>query len=215
MVLISKAALVEQKEKLVRAFVAGENLDQTAVELEKINGVLGTYRVLEAQCSAIALSPPSAEWYTPAAEVERVRQVLGAIDLDPASCDRAQETVQAHRYFTKNDDGLAKAWAGRVFCNPPYGSLYVKFLQKGLDEWECGRIDEAIFLVNRSQSARYRAIKSQFFGVCEVHKRISFVSQDGTVCKSPRYYNDFLYLGPNVGTFFGVFKEIGECRVRR
>jgi len=33
------------------------------------------------------------EWYTPAEVVTLVRQVLGAIDIDPASCDVAQQVV--------------------------------------------------------------------------------------------------------------------------
>src|SRR5262249_14340165 len=32
------------------------------------------------------------EWYTPARYVELARRVLDAIDLDPASCDAAQQT---------------------------------------------------------------------------------------------------------------------------
>lgn len=212
MALISEKTLTEEKEKLIRKFVAGESLEKTAAKLERIEQVLQTYKTLKAQCDAIALTPPSVEWYTPASEVERVRRVLGRIDLDPASCDRAQKTVRAGQYFTKDEDGLTRPWVGRVFCNPPYGDLYIKFLQKGLAEWERRRIDEAIFLVNRSQSARYRAIKAGFSACCEVYKRISFVSQDGIVCRSPRYYNDFLYIGPSIGTFFEAFKEIGECR---
>jgi DDE superfamily endonuclease len=46
------------------------------------------------------------EWYTPAEHVELVREVLGGIDLDPASNDKAQEVVRAAAYFTKADDGL-------------------------------------------------------------------------------------------------------------
>lgn len=40
-------------------------------------------------------SSRSEEYYTPAPIVEAAREVLGGIDLDPASCDMAQETVRA------------------------------------------------------------------------------------------------------------------------
>ena len=58
------------------------------------------------------------EWHTPAQWIEAARRVLGAIDLDPASSDRAQETVGAETYFTKETDGLSRPWAGRVWLKP-------------------------------------------------------------------------------------------------
>ena len=58
--------------------------------------------------------------YTPAKEVEAAREVLGTIDLDPASNPQAQETVKAEKFFTEDDDGLSKEWDGNVWLNPPY-----------------------------------------------------------------------------------------------
>jgi hypothetical protein len=40
------------------------------------------------------------EWYTPAEFVEAARAVLGEFDLDPASSERAQQTVKARRYYS-------------------------------------------------------------------------------------------------------------------
>ena len=65
-------------------------------------------------------NPSSVESYTPAWIVEIARDVMGGIDLDPASCERANQTVQAKRYFSREDNGLGKEWAGRVWLNPPY-----------------------------------------------------------------------------------------------
>src|SRR5260221_11245058 len=72
----------------------------------------------------IAMPQKSNEWYTPARYIEAAREVMGGIDLDPASCAMANQTVKAARYYTKEDDGLSKAWYGNVWLNPPYGSLY-------------------------------------------------------------------------------------------
>jgi hypothetical protein len=65
----------------------------------------------------------SADHQTPDYIVEPARQVLGQIDLDPASCREANKVVRATSYFAPPHDGLLKDWDGRVFLNPPGGSL--------------------------------------------------------------------------------------------
>jgi hypothetical protein len=74
----------------------------------------------------------SIEHYTPADVVEAAREVLGEIDLDPASCEEAQKIVRAVRWIGLPDDGLAahSTWTGRVFLNPPGGTLIARRKQK-------------------------------------------------------------------------------------
>jgi hypothetical protein len=52
------------------------------------------------------------EYYTPAIYVDAAREVMGGIDLDPASCEVAQKTVRATAYYTQDDCGLSKDWHG-------------------------------------------------------------------------------------------------------
>ena len=52
------------------------------------------------------------EWYTPAYLVAAVEEVLGRIDLDPASCEEAQRTIAARVYFNKEQNGLKFQWRG-------------------------------------------------------------------------------------------------------
>jgi hypothetical protein len=59
------------------------------------------------------------EWYTPADIIQAARTVLGVIDLDPASSEHAQATVQALQHFTLVDDGLKRMWTGNVWLNTP------------------------------------------------------------------------------------------------
>jgi hypothetical protein len=49
------------------------------------------------------------EWYTPPHYVFMARQVLGKIDLDPASNEVAQAWIQAAKYFTVVEDGLKQS----------------------------------------------------------------------------------------------------------
>ncbi len=74
------------------------------------------------------------EWYTPDEFLDLARQVMGGIDLDPASSEIAQQRVDAKIYFTQDDDGLNKDWSGRVWMNPPYEGRLIKQLSAKLCE---------------------------------------------------------------------------------
>jgi hypothetical protein len=153
---------------------------------------------------------PSVEWYTPPEFVDMARLVLGGIDLDPASNPIAQGWVKAEKYYTKDDDGLAQPWAGRVWCNPPYGKFSKLFMERALEFYQSGQVTDCIFLVNRTGAAWYIDLTQQFTAVCQVRKRISFWTPEGKPEGSPRYYNDFLYLGPSLKKFKKVFSEVGK-----
>jgi hypothetical protein len=84
------------------------------------------------------------ERYTPARYAEAARLVLGTIDLDPASSEVAQQTVEAEHFFTEQEDGLSKEWIGRVWLNPPYHrDLASKFIDKLIREFTAGRTTAA------------------------------------------------------------------------
>ena len=89
------------------------------------------------------------EWYTPPDYIELARAVMGSIDLDPASSDKANEVVQAKTYYTAQDDGLSHDWSGNVWMNPPYSSeLITKFTEKLIAELP--RVPQALVLVNNA-----------------------------------------------------------------
>lgn len=72
-----------------------------------------------------AHSSKSVEHYTPSWLTALARLTMGGIDLDPASCDVAQQTVQATNCFADDGalGGLGMQWYGRVWLNPPGGKL--------------------------------------------------------------------------------------------
>jgi len=153
---------------------------------------------------------PSVEWYTPPEWIAMARAVMGGIDLDPASNPIAQAWIKADRFYTKDDDGLAQPWAGRVWCNPPYGKFSRLFIERGLQFYKTGDVPQCIFMVNRTGAAWYVDLADQFDALCQVRKRISFLNPEGKVEGSPRYHNDILYLGPNVEKFVAVFSPVGR-----
>lgn len=68
------------------------------------------------------------EWLTPPSIIK----ALGPFDLDPCSpANRPWDTAAKH--YTKEQDGLAQPWEGRVWLNPPYGRETFKWLEKLAD----------------------------------------------------------------------------------
>src|SRR5207247_5573395 len=88
----------------------------------------------------------SDEWYTPSDIIECARRVLGEIDLDPASCPRANRTVKAAHYYSRQQNGLNLPWFGRVWMNPPYGGAAESFALKLIAEHQSGHVAAAVAL---------------------------------------------------------------------
>jgi hypothetical protein len=91
------------------------------------------------------------EHYTPLAIVKASRELMGGIDLDPASDIFGNTVVQADKIYTRDDDSLNQPWEGKVFLNPPGGkvgnrSLQVLFWDKLYEEWLRQKVSQAIFL---------------------------------------------------------------------
>lgn len=67
------------------------------------------------------LTSLSNEHYTPTEIVEAAREAMRGIDLDPASCAKANRAIKARRFFAQKDNGYLKDWSGKVLLNPPGG----------------------------------------------------------------------------------------------
>ena len=150
------------------------------------------------------------EWYTPAPNVEAARTVMGGIDLDPASSDHAQETVRAATYHTAESDGLARAWRGRVWLNPPYrADLIAAFVERLLEERAGGDVTEAVLLVHaRTDAAWFHEAAGSAAAVCLTRGRIRFETPDGPG-ESPTTGSAFFYFGDRPERFAAMFGRYG------
>jgi ParB family transcriptional regulator, chromosome partitioning protein len=152
----------------------------------------------------------SDEWFTSPEILDAARDVLGDIDLDPASCIEAQQTVRASRYFTKADDGLRHAWRGRVWLNPPYSRPAMdQFAAKIVQEVRAGHVGEAILLVNIvAEQKWFHEVLSVCSAVCFYRGRMRFVHKSG---KSQCHIvaSALFYFGPRVERFASRFSEFG------
>lgn len=109
----------------------------------------------------------SNEHYTPIEIIEASRNLMGVIQLDPASCRLANNNVKAEKYYSKSDDAInmnIEDWkAETLFLNPPGGCIKKDFNGKWVESrrgessqaiwwdklveaYESGYVQEAIFL---------------------------------------------------------------------
>jgi DNA N-6-adenine-methyltransferase (Dam) len=114
----------------------------------------------------------SDEWYTP----PEVFDALGlTFDLDPAAPPGGVPWVPASRHFTKHDDGLAQAWNGRVWLNPPYGRATDRWLTK-----LAAHGDGLALVFARTDTAWFQRIAAEATALCFIGGRLRFHRPDGT-----------------------------------
>lgn len=174
--------------------------------------------------SAIQLSHKSVEHYGPDYIGPMVRAVFGGpINLDPASCDQANQLIGAERYYTAADNGLALPWHGTVYLNPPGGRvvdpLYGEVNQAALwfatlaHRYDRGLVSQAIFMIFNFELFRYaqnwKVRQPLDFPISIPKRRIDFwkPGPNGRPVPqgSPGHPNGVIYMGPNVDQFRAVF----------
>jgi ParB family chromosome partitioning protein len=154
------------------------------------------------------------EWGTPTEYLDAARAVLGGIDLDPATHHAAQQRVQAKKFYTEADDGLAQPWHGRVWLNPPYSrGLVNRFAFKLLAELWARHTTEAIVLVNAQTDAEwFQRLRDAAAADCFTNRRIRFLDADGRRLGAPPMTGQaFLYFGPTPERFTEHFAAFGRC----
>jgi len=168
------------------------------------------------------MSEKSNEWYTPAKYIEAARTVMGSIDLDPASCELANRTVKAARYYSKEENGLAQAWYGNVWLNPPFGttmqqfgnsawqgqSIASLFMGKLIEEYHKGTVTQAVLLAKADPKQNWFS-RLWEFPICFAYDRVYFNRPIGEPCRH-QFGTCFVYLGPHESRFIDIFSQFGR-----
>src|SRR3989440_3277924 len=158
----------------------------------------------------------SFEWYTPKKYVEAARNVLGEIDLDPASSEQANRIVQAKLFYDQSRDGLTQTWqAQTVWLNPPYckqgnTSNQDRWTAKLLTEYKAGNVKEAILLVTAATETIWFHRLYQF-PMCFVKGRIQFTTPTGKKGGATKG-SIFVYVGTKPEKFREVFARFGVVK---
>jgi len=149
------------------------------------------------------------EWYTPSEYADMAREVMGSIDLDPASNEQANQVIKAATFYTKDDDGLKKQWSGNVWLNPPYSrDLMPAFVDKLKQSYIDGDVESAILVShNNTDTAWFHNLASVANAICFPKKRIKFYR--GNEVAAPTNGQAFFYLGNDTEKFASVFSGAG------
>lgn len=111
------------------------------------------------------------EWLTPPELVNR----LGPFDLDPCA-PIVRPWATARRHLTAHDNGLACAWWGRVWLNPPYGRETGEWLRRLADHGD----GVALIFARTETEAFFDAVWPRADAVLFLRGRLHFHHVDGT-----------------------------------
>ena len=192
--LAAQVASLPVAEQAIVAAAPADEIKEVAREVLKNHRALGT---------------GENEWYTPAEYADLAREVMGGIDLDPASCEQANKVIGADTFYSKDDDGLSKDWTGRVWLNPPYSrDLMPAFVEKLKASFIDGSVEQAVLVShNNTDTAWFHNLASAASAICFPKKRIRFYRDEEIA--APTNGQAFFYLGESPEKFISVFSDIG------
>jgi hypothetical protein len=151
-----------------------------------------------------------AEWYSPADVVAAARDVLGTIDLDPASSPAANRVVQAAQIFTTTEDGRSHHWRGRVFLNPPYRQPEIaQFCEKFAHHARVGDISGIVLVNNATDTQWFATLADVASAFCFPTGRFRYWHADRDDNHTALQGQVLVYTGPDRAAFCRRFAPLG------
>ena len=154
-------------------------------------------------------------WFTPPEYLEAAREVMGGIDLDPFTSEKANEIVGARHIFTIEKSAFENDWNidqnVRVFMNPPYsGRLCGRAVNRFVEQYEARNFAEGIVLVNNATDTRwFYALVQLCDAICFTDHRISFWNADRKNVSGNTRGQAFFYFGKKLAKFKKIFEKHG------
>jgi hypothetical protein len=152
------------------------------------------------------------EYYTDPRIIEAARNVLGVINVDPASSELANKTVQAEVFYDKQNDGLKRAWYGTVWMNHPFSRvgnpLWINHL---LSQYAEGNVDAFLCITFASTSEKWFQPLLPFLQ-CFLSPRTNYYLPDGTIKKGVTKGSVVTYGGPHLEKFIFNFSKFGYIK---
>jgi hypothetical protein len=162
----------------------------------------------------------SDEWLTPKHIIELARSVMGGIDTDPATIYLANDWIQATRWYSREQNGLAghNQWLGRVWLNPPYGKgdgSAGDFATRLEQEYLKGAVSEAITCLNADSmtSLWFDTVWRTATVHCVWRGRLNFIPGDPSKESSATKGTVFSYYGRDSTRFKMLFGPHGHLIV--
>ncbi len=147
--------------------------------------------------------------YTPPDLATLAREVLGTIDLDPASDTTGQSLIPARTVYTRADDGLTQPWPGRVWLFPPQDGRTAAWVAKLLHEYRCGRTTAALLYAGLDLRAPWWQHLAGEAAVCFLPGAIRATLPNGGPLTRTRMGALLAYLGPDRARFRVVAGGLG------
>lgn len=179
------------------------------------------------------------EYYTPAYIVETAREVMGSIDIDPASSMIANQTIKATIFYTKEDNGLLHPWYGNGWLNHPFSKGEEVCIEQKCKKKTCQKrgyhctervpsnaewIDYLISeYLNRhlKQFCQicYASVSEKWFRPlhvfprCEFYGRVNYLDEKGNEVLGATKASCLHYGGSNVEKFADLFSPLGAIKI--
>jgi len=107
-------------------------------------------------------------------------RLLGEFDLDPCESDSQPWRCAAKGYrLGRGENGLLLPWAGRVFCNPPYGPYVGSWVER-----MAAHRNGILLIFNRSETKAWKRVWATGDGFLFPETRMRFRLPDGTLAKN-------------------------------